>query len=148
MGFPVDEPAIARGEQQLGRRLPEALRERLMRDNGGEIEVDGGIRRLHPVFDTTDRKRISRTANHIIRETESAREGRHGFSDAAVVIAADGSGDLIILLPDTDDVQLWLHEDGTHSPVEVELGPTTDSPRVASTWCARTTKGLRNSSGG
>lgn len=121
MAFPVDEAAIERAEQRLGRRLPTALRERLMRDNGGEIEADGDVWKLHPVFDDTDRKRASRTASHIIRETKSAREGWYGFPEDAVAIAEADNGDLVILLPGSDDYHLWLHEVGTYSPVKIDL---------------------------
>ncbi len=121
MAFPVDEAAIERAEQQLGRSLPPALRERLMRDNGGEIKADGDVWKLHPVFDNTDRKRSSRTASHLIRETKSAREGWHGFPEAAVAIAEGSNGDLIILLPESEEYHLWLHETGTHSPVHIDF---------------------------
>lgn len=57
---------------QLDRTLPTSLRSRLMRDNGGEIEVDGypsddATWSLHPVWGRSDRRRIARTANHFER---------------------------------------------------------------------------------
>lgn len=121
MGFPVDESAIIRAEAALGRRLPDTLRARLMRDNGGEIDADNDVWALIPVFDDSDRRRLTRTANHIVRETDSARRGWRGFPEGAVVVADDGSGDLVVLLPGSDDFHLWRHEDATVGPIGVDL---------------------------
>lgn len=118
MAFPVDEAAISAAEKQLGRSLPADHRERLMRDNGGEVRTLDDIWTLHPVFDESDRKRIARTANHILRETAAAKDW-WGFPEDAVAIAANGTGDLLVLLPDYDRVHRWDHETGTAEPVEV-----------------------------
>ncbi|MBM7366364.1 SMI1/KNR4 family protein [Gordonia hydrophobica] len=110
MAFPVSEDRIRIAEEKLGRQLPSVLRERLMADNGGEVEDDrrdGWI--LHPVRDDTDRKRLTRTANDIVRETESARE-QADFPSGAVAIAEDGTGDALILLPGSDEIYIWSHE--------------------------------------
>jgi len=40
MGFPVDEIHIVAAEQELGWRLPAALRTRLQRSNGGDVLAD------------------------------------------------------------------------------------------------------------
>ena len=37
MAFPVDEERIEAAERALGRTLPPRLRERLRRDNGGDL---------------------------------------------------------------------------------------------------------------
>jgi hypothetical protein len=63
---------------QAGRTLPTSLRSRLMRDNGGEIEVDGypsddATWSLHPVWDRSDSGRTARTANHIERGRRVSR---------------------------------------------------------------------------
>ena len=47
--FPVSEQRIIEAEQALGRGLPQELRQRLMRDNGGEVIVDDDDWFLHPV---------------------------------------------------------------------------------------------------
>ena len=41
MAFPVDRRFIERAEQQLGRALPETFVQRLLGDNGGEVEAAG-----------------------------------------------------------------------------------------------------------
>ena len=67
---------MRRAEESLAIMLPAAVRARLLQENGGEIEADGDVWELFPVEDSTDRKRISRTANHIVRETEKRGNGR------------------------------------------------------------------------
>lgn len=106
MAFPVDEAAVMAEEEQLGRRLPGELRARLMRDNGGEVRAADDIWQLHPVFDRSDRRRIARTAGHILRETESAKKW-WGFPDDAVAVAANGTGNQLVLLPGDDRVHRW-----------------------------------------
>ena len=119
MAFPVEESLIVQAEQQLGRKFPEALRARLRRNNGGELETADDAWVLHPVWDATDRKRMSRTANHMVRETEKAREWRR-FPDGAISIATNGTGDHLVLRSGSDDVELWDHETGECHSVTVD----------------------------
>ena len=119
MGFPVDEPYIVAAEQALGRDLPPALTSRLRRNNGGEIRTEDMDWTLYPVYDSTDRTRISRTANHIVRE--SARWlAWHGFPEGAVAIAEDGCGNALIVLAGSDEIRVWNHETGVHAPIVIE----------------------------
>ncbi|MEJ7786516.1 MAG: SMI1/KNR4 family protein [Solirubrobacteraceae bacterium] len=125
MAFPADVPQIEEAERQLGRTLPRVLRERLMRNNGGEIRVagyvdDGPYWTLHPVWDGGDRKRIARTAGHIVRETREAHETIDALPDASIVIAGNGTGDLLLVLAGSDDVVWWDHETGGVEPVAVD----------------------------
>lgn len=58
MAFPVDESRIRAAEEALGRTFPDVLRERLMSENGGEIDdTDEGYWFLYPVYDDSDRRR-------------------------------------------------------------------------------------------
>jgi hypothetical protein len=41
LAFPGSEELIAAAEQGLGRRLPDGYRARLLRENSGEIVVEG-----------------------------------------------------------------------------------------------------------
>lgn len=63
------EAALARLEERLGRRLPEVLRARLTRENGGALPhlpaAPDEDWRLLPVLDATDRKTMKRTAEDI-----------------------------------------------------------------------------------
>jgi cell wall assembly regulator SMI1 len=79
MPFAVSEERVALAERELGRRFPRQLRQRLMRDNGGEVTAapvgDEAAAdfdpywELHPVWDDGNRKRAARTASHVVRET-------------------------------------------------------------------------------
>lgn len=121
MPFPVDESHIVEAEKQLGRRLPSELRTHLLRSNGGEIEAAGDTWTLHPVWDPTDKKRMLRTANHIVRETQQARTW-HGFPPEAISIATNAYGDHLIVRPGSDEIELWDHETGECSPVTIFWG--------------------------
>lgn len=125
MPFPTSEENVNAAEEALGRTLPAPLRERLMRDNGGEIEVEGvpgddPVWYLHPVWDAGDRKRIARTASHVVRETREAHDSIEHLPADSVVIASDGSGDLLLVLPGGEDVVWWDHETGDVARVRVD----------------------------
>jgi hypothetical protein len=112
----VGDDWIEEAEGELGRQLPVALRDRLMRDNGGEIEVggypgDNSIWYLHPVWDPSDRRRMAQTANHIVRETREANDTIGDLPAGSIVIAGNGTGDLLLVLADSD-VVWWDHETG------------------------------------
>lgn len=119
MAFPVSEDVIALAESALGRRLPEDLRARLARSNGGDISTAEDDWTLIPVRDHSDRKRLSRTSNDMIYETAQARKW-HGFSKDGIAVASNGGGDFLVLLPGTDDVHHWEHETGAITVVEVD----------------------------
>jgi hypothetical protein len=62
---------------------------------------------------------MKRTTNHIVRETEEAHESLQGALPAGtVVVAANGTGDLLVLPPDGDQPAWWDHETGELHPVE------------------------------
>ncbi|WEX89823.1 SMI1/KNR4 family protein [Sinorhizobium garamanticum] len=119
MTFPVSEDKIIAAETALGRRLPRELRTRLQNLNGGALVAAGDDWILHPVRDNSDQKRISRTANDVILETKAAREWR-GFPADGIAIASNGTGDRLVLVPESDNVFLWNHETVTLSSVIVE----------------------------
>lgn len=92
-----------------------------MRDNGGEIEVrgypgDDAAWQLYPVWDPGDRTRAKRTASHVVRETEECGDD---LPDGSVVIAGNGTGDLLILVPGTDQPHWWDHETAEAHPVDI-----------------------------
>jgi hypothetical protein len=127
MGFPVDENRLEAAERALGHRLPQDLRRRLRRDNGGEVtaiplqegageDVDP-YWHLFPVWDDSDRRRAKRTAGHIVRETSEARSWP-GFPSDAVAVADNGTGDRLIMRD--GDAAWWDHETGETHPVRVD----------------------------
>lgn len=109
MAFPVDEQYIRAAEKELGVVFPPIYRQYLSECNGGEL----GEFTLFPVWDTSERKRLVRTSNHIVRETEAAREWS-GFP-ADVQPIAYCSGDYLVLRADdsgalSDTIWLWEHD--------------------------------------
>ncbi|MEQ1832156.1 MAG: SMI1/KNR4 family protein [Candidatus Eisenbacteria bacterium] len=128
MAFPTELSFIESEEAKLGVRLPADLRARLLGNNGGEIATDDEDWSLFPVFDASDRKKAARSANHIARETQAAREWR-GFPPSAVAIARNGSGDYLVLLPSVDKpgaldkkIYLWAHETGSLTVMAEAIG--------------------------
>jgi SMI1 / KNR4 family (SUKH-1) len=120
VAFAASEQLVAGMEGQLGRRLPEDLRQRLMRDNGGEVQAAGEAWALYPVWDPTDRKTIGRTANHIARENEAIRRDAPGALPPGYLAVADnGGGDLLVIAPGEDAIQLWDHETGVITAADV-----------------------------
>ena len=118
MPFPIEEKYVIETEQLLGRKLPEWYRDRMMKDNGGEYSVCDDYWDLYPIFNKESTKLISRTCNHIIKETESAGEFPN-FPKDALAIAGNGTGDQLILLPADDKnfsetVYVWYHESGEY----------------------------------
>lgn len=115
MPFDLAEPFLLAAERELGARLPTSYRLAMLRENGGEIETDDDGWQQYPIADTSDRKRLSRSANHILKETESCR-GWARFPDNAVAIAGNGAGDQLVLLRLNEafapEVYAWLHESG------------------------------------
>ena len=123
MPFPIAGTEIAKPEAKTGFAFPIRLKSRLPKDNGGEIEVAGDCWQLIPFLDGSDRKRIARTCNDIVRETARMR-GWRGFPADAFAVAQNGGGDYLIIRPETDGssqlgetIYFWDHETGEHEPV-------------------------------
>lgn len=93
VGLPASEDAVKAAEERLGRPLPAPLRERLRRNNGGDILVNwGGAEeewQLHPVWDGSDRETMRRSSNHLVYEQDSVQSWP-GFPANAISIATLG----------------------------------------------------------
>ena len=120
MPFPTSEQFISQAETRLGTLLPTSLRAHLLAENGGEVQVADDMWNVFPVADNSDRKRVARSANHIVAEAASARMWA-GFPQEAVAIASNGTGNYLILMPDEavpgrlgSAIYLWDHETGLH----------------------------------
>ena len=127
MPFPITVAEIAKTEAKTGFTFPFGLKTRFSRDNGGEIEVGGDCWQLIPFINASDRKRLARTCNDIVRETARMRDWR-GFPPDAFVVAQNGGGDYLIILPEAEGstqlgeaIFLWDHETGDHEPVADSL---------------------------
>ena len=127
MAFPIDQTFIDRAAQKLGIRFPLSYIAHMQRSNGGDVEVEGDDWQLIPIFDDSDKARLKRTCNDIVRETKLAREWR-GFPPSAVAIASNGAGDMLVLLPDPSGEQLaevvysWDHETGELKAIADNFG--------------------------
>ena len=118
MPFPIEEKHVIETEQLLGRKLPGWYRDRMMKDNGGEYFACDDYWELYPIHNKKSPKLISRTCNHVIKETESAKEFPN-FPKDALAIAGNGTSDQLILLPVDDKnfsetVYVWYHESGEY----------------------------------
>jgi hypothetical protein len=97
MTFPLDSRFVDVAEHSMGVRFPKSYIDFMRETNGGTTPGDGWL--LHPIFDTSDRTRIKRTCNHVVRETERVR-AYEGFPERAVVIGENLEHVLLLLLPD------------------------------------------------
>jgi hypothetical protein len=117
MPFPLDHRYVQQAQEKLGRTLPLGYVARMCRNNGGEVEVGSDVFNLYSILDSTDRKRLARTCNDIVRETASAAQWPR-FPEGAVAIGDNGTGDKLLFLPDpeaaryADAVYWWDHETG------------------------------------
>jgi hypothetical protein len=118
MPFPGSEELLAAAETILGRRLPPHHRARLVADNGGAVEAAGDDWQLFPVWDPTDRRTMGRTANHIVRENAALADWP-GIPAGFLAIAANGTGDMLGLLPDDENIHHFDHETGSTNVVDV-----------------------------
>lgn len=115
MPFPLEIQFVKRAEGRLGRKLPSSYVAKMCRDNGGEVGAGTDSWWLHPILDDSDKKRLKRTCNDIVRETASSKEWT-GFPPEAVAIGDNGGGDKLILLPEPgsdrfgDSIFWWDHE--------------------------------------
>jgi len=115
MAFPLDEKYIKETETEFNVKFPSEFKNRMIKSNGGELLISDKFKfELYPFLDKTDRKRISRTCNHIGLETKNAREW-NGFPDNVIAIGADGYGNQLTLTHNgngnlTEELYFWNHE--------------------------------------
>lgn len=116
MAFDVSEKYVAAAESNLEVRLPETYRDAMKKENGGTRKSASDLWSIIPIFDQSDRKRMSRTSNDIVRETK-AMSSWTGWPPKAICIAQNGTGDALIFLREgavcDGTVYLWNHETGS-----------------------------------
>lgn len=138
MPFPVEEKYILQTESELNVIFPVEFKSRMMKLNGGELITRKHEFELYPFFDKSDRKRISRTCNHIVLETKNAREWT-GFPINAVAIGSDGSGNQIILTHNgngilTDEIYFWDHEEESVEKIAESIDKLSNENKSNSFW--------------
>lgn len=134
MAHPTTEHRVAEDEVKLGRRLPGSLRNRLIEENGGEVETDGryseseedSVWSPHAVADLIyDKKGRSWMGGGLADGTTSEAESfgpSWDVPEGTIVIGENGTGDRLLLLPD-DRYAVRDHETGDVEPVGVRLHP-------------------------
>jgi len=95
--FNLDERFIVAAEQQLAAMLPHSYRQAMMTCNGGQVIAHDDVWELHPIMDTSDRRRLKRSCNDILHETAFMR-GWPGWPENALAIGSNGAGDRLVLL--------------------------------------------------
>jgi hypothetical protein len=127
MPFPVDPVFINRAAEKLGIRLPLSYVAHMQRSNGGDVAAANDRWTLYPIYDDSDKTRIKRTCNDIVRETKVAREWP-GFPSNAVAIADNGTGDKLVFMPAVsgeclaEEVYWWDHETDELTVVADDFG--------------------------
>jgi len=115
MPFDLAERFIKAAEEKLGAPLPHSYRQAMMASNGGDVAAYNDIWNLHPILDTSDRKRLSRSCNDILRETLRMSDWPD-WPENAVAIADNGTGDKLLFLREgrlyEPEVYVWLHDTG------------------------------------
>ena len=125
MPFDLRETQLARAEKVLGARFPDSYRQAMMRSNGGEREALGDAWELIPIRDDSSQKRLSRTCNDVLSETDQFRLWR-AWPQRGIGIARNGVGDALVLLQENGSVRpevyAWWHETGSLEEVAKDFG--------------------------
>jgi hypothetical protein len=122
MPFPINLDQVRHTEIEIGVSLPSAYVAQMLTRNGGTVEAAGDDWDLYPIRDASDRKRLARTCNHILRETKEAAKW-DGFPEGALAIAGNGCGDHLVFMRNPDGrsfdaaVYIWDHETGETEPI-------------------------------
>lgn len=109
MPFPVDIKCVHEAERKLGVKFPASFVTKMVKLNGGTVSTRIDSFELHPFLDTSDRKKLARTSNDIVRETTYSRSWA-GFPADAVAIGANGGGDRLVLVPQSDHPNVLSHQ--------------------------------------
>jgi len=123
MPFPIASSEIEKTEVKSGFIFPPTFKARMTCENGGDVDIAGEEWSLFPFLDASDRKRLARTCNDILRETIQMK-GWDGFPSDAFAIGSNGFGDCIYLLPERDGEKVlgetifrFDHETGESEPI-------------------------------
>jgi hypothetical protein len=115
MPFPLAAELIQIAEKSLAASLPSSYKAAMQRSNGGELTANDDHWEQYPIEDTSDRKRLARSCNHLIKETLALSEWPK-YPPGALAIAGNGAGDQLVLLKVGkvygNSVYAWSHETG------------------------------------
>ncbi len=116
MPLPASIRCAKAAAKLLGVKFPPDYVLRITRENGGTFSAGGEVWELYPVFDDSDRRRLKRTCDHVVRQTLLAREDK-GFPPRGVVIGHHGTGERLIFLAEddgfiSDEISWWDSRSG------------------------------------
>lgn len=145
MPFPTEPRHVDAAERVLGVSFPAEYRARILRENGGEIELEGVGEIeddgwwLYPVRDDSTPRHLARSHDDVVRQTQLAagQDLPHG----AVVIGEDGCGNLLLLLPRDEGAAalepcVWDHETGELTRLSLAQVFAAPGPRSAADFHA------------
>ena len=136
MPFELKERFVIAAEQELGASLPDAYRRAMMMSNGGRVLAYDDVWDLYPILDRSDRKRLKRSCNDILHETEFMRDWP-GWPENALAIASNGTADRLVLLKTNrwyePTVHVWFCDTGELVTVaddvsDLAVGRRSDGP--------------------
>jgi hypothetical protein len=116
VSLPVDENSIQDAEREGAFRFPAEWKRALMGSNGFDVKAGDDNWRAFPVKDARSKKQLARSCNHVLLETSIFQEFPLLPKDA-IAIASNGAGDALIILNNSNQVQIWSHETGALSDV-------------------------------
>jgi len=110
MGFNLDNLSIAKTEQLLDFEFSSSYKERMSYNNGGEITIQNEGWFLLPIFDNSDKKRLKRTFNDIIKETRLFHSEYSNFH-SYIPFAYNGTGDYLVFNKNSKTkIFIFFHE--------------------------------------
>ena len=133
--WPIRQEDIRAAERELGVCFPGSYAAGMQRANGGEVTFGGLVWTLCPFMDRSERKKLLRTSNDVVRETSRFR-GIGWFPPTGVVIATVDSHCLFLSRrnehPELEDTVLawFLDADG----YEIAFESTADLIATRHTW--------------
>lgn len=74
-----------------------SYRQAMMTSNGGQVSAHDDVWDLHPALDTSDRKRLKRSCNDILHDTEYMLDWP-GWPKNALALGSNSDGDRLVLL--------------------------------------------------
>jgi len=95
MPFDLDEHYVRAAGQALGIGLRTSFRLVMTRRKGGTVETESDDWDLYPFADDSDSKRLARTLNGVVPETERAPAWRE-FPSGTVALGDNGEGDQLV----------------------------------------------------
>jgi len=110
MGFNLEKKFIIETEKQLNYVFSDSYAKKMTNNNGGELTIENEGWFLFPIFDNSDKKRLKRTFNDIIRETKFFHSQYEGFNEY-ITFAYNGSGDYLLFNKNIKkEIFIFFHE--------------------------------------